>query len=352
MNAPLPEAARYVPYTRVGEQPNIVVDGAPLPSTVLTLSHWPNNQTHPDLCRDTSTETVFAYLDRPDLHQDVPIVTNNHFDEDGLFSMFGIVEPATAAECRDLLTGAALAGDFGVGDDPDALRLCFIVESFCDPEASPLPTATFEGCERRRVESLYRAMLERVPALARDVDAWETLWRDQFEHFEQSSTLIEKGVVKIDERTDVDLAVVTMPGDLPARTVRRYLAPEQAAVHPFAIHNRTSCNRILRMAGGRYELQYRYESWVKLPSRRPSLRVALDGLVVALNELERAAGRWRADEVTEVAPRVWLEGVEESSLDADRFVDLVCQHLSTAPVAWDPFDWESAPVAARAGQDV
>lgn len=342
MNTPLPEPARYVPYTRVGERPNIVVDGAPLPSTALTLSHWPNNQTHPELCRDTSTETVFAYLDRPDLHEDIAIVTNNHFDEDGLFSMFGIVEPATAAEHRDLLIGAALAGDFGVGEDPDALRLCFIVESFCNPEESPLPAATFDGCERRRVEALYRAMLERVPALARDVDAWETLWRDQFEHFEQSRALIDNGAVTIDEHPDVDLAVVTIPGDLPARTVRRYLAPEQAAVHPFAIHNRTPCNRILRLAAGRYELQYRYESWVKLASRRPSLRVALDGLVEALNELERAAGRWRADAMTDVAPRVYLEGVEESSLAPERFVALVCRHLSTAPVAWDPFDWESA----------
>ncbi len=342
MKVPLPEPARYVPYTKVGDRSNIVVDGAPLPSTALTLSHWPNNRTHPDLCRDTSTETVFAYLDRPDLHEDIPIVTNNHFDEDGLFSMFGIVDPAAALEHRELVTGAALAGDFGVGEDPAALRLCFIVESCCDPEESPLPAATFEGCERQRVESLYCAMLDRVPVLARDVDAWEPLWRDPFEHFEQSRMLIDNGVVTIDEQPDVDLAVVTIPTDLPMRTVRRYLEPERAAVHPFAIHNRTSRNRILRITGRRYEFQYRYESWVKMASRRPSLRVALDGLVAALNERERAAGKWRADDVTEVVPRLWLEGVEESSLAADRFVELVCRHLSTAPVAWDPFDWESA----------
>ena len=290
MTQTLPPAARYVPYPDVGGRPNIVVDGAPLASTVLTLSHWPNNETHPDLCRDTSTATVLAYLDRPDLHRDVEIVTNNHFDEDGLFSMFGVVSPEVARDNRDLLAAAALAGDFGVGQDAEALRLCFLIEAFCDPNASPLSAVTFAGCERRRVAALYHAMLERVPELVRNVGAWEALWRDQFAHFERSDALLDRGTVTIEEYADDDLAVVVIPPDLPVQTIRRYLRPEPAAVHPFAIHNRTACNRIIRITGRCYELQYRYESWVRLASRRPSLRVSFDGLLSALNEFERSRG--------------------------------------------------------------
>lgn len=342
MTGSLPSPARYVPYREVGDQPNIIVDGAPLESTVLTLSHWPNNQTHPSLRRDTSTATVFAYLAAPELHRDIPIVSNNHFDEDGLFSMFGVVDPATALEHRDILTGAALAGDFGVFEDLRAVRLCFVVESFCDPDESPLAAGTFDGCERRRVAALYRAMLERVPALARDVDAWESLWRGQYEHLEDSERLFETGAVTIEEHADVDLAVVDIPADLPLRTVRRYLEAERAAIHPFSIQNRTLCNRILRITGHRYELQYRYESWVQLASRRPALRVSLDSLVAELNATERAAGEWRCEDVDEVAPRLFLEGADQSSLAPEAFIDLVRRHLSTAPVAWDPFNWESA----------
>jgi len=342
MTVALPKSAGYVPYFEIGARANIVVDGAPLPSTVLTLSHWPNNQTHPSVCRDTSTATVFAYLDRPELHRDVPIVSNNHFDEDGLFSMFGVCHPEVALEHRELLSGAAMAGDFGVCDDPDAVRLCFIVEAFCDPEHSPLSAATFAGCENRRVAALYREMLDRVPLLADDIAAWEALWRDQYAHLVDSNTLLENGRVTIEENADLDLAIVTIPTGLPRRTVRRYLAPEPAAVHPFAIHNRTERNRILRIIGSRYELQYRYESWVKLASQRPSLRVALDGLVRTLNGLEQAAGEWRADDADGIAPRLWLEGVDASSLPPERFVDEVCRHLSSAPVAWDPYDWEPA----------
>ena len=147
-DASLPDPVSYVPYKEVGGKPNIVVDGAPLDSTVLTLSHWPNNRTPEALKRDTSTATVFAYLDSPDSYQHVEIVTNNHFDEDGLFSMFALVQPVIALGYRELLIGGAMAGDFGVFKDRDAARLCFIIEAFTDKRVSPLPKETFTGCER------------------------------------------------------------------------------------------------------------------------------------------------------------------------------------------------------------
>jgi len=340
MSTSLPAPARYIPYGDIGEQAHIIVDGAPLDSTVLTLSHWPNNQTHESVRRDTSTATVFAYLDSPDLHQDVPLVSNHHFDEDGLLSMFGIVNPQEALAHRELLTDASFAGDFGVYDLQDAVRLCFVIESFCDPATSPLPAATFEGCERRRTAALYESMLGRVAELASDVSAWEPLWRDQFAHLEASHELFARGAVTIDEYPEVDLAVVHIPGDVPEQTVRRYLEPEQAAIHPFAIHRQTDCKRLLRVTGRRYELQYRYESWVQLATGRPLLRAALDDLAAELNAREQAAGNWRCDSVDEVIPRLWLDGVTNSSLQPDEFIETARAYLAAAPVAWDPYDWD------------
>ena len=37
---------------------------------------------------DTSTANVFNYLDRPDLHVPAEVVSNNHFDEDGLVGIY------------------------------------------------------------------------------------------------------------------------------------------------------------------------------------------------------------------------------------------------------------------------
>jgi hypothetical protein len=136
----LPRAAgaRFAPYAAARNLPNIVVDGAPLPSTLLNLAHWPNNQSPPAVRRDTSTATVFAWLDAADLHQSIPWVTNNHFDEDGLFGMYALTEPERALRDRDLLIAASYAGDFGVVTDRGGAPVLHI-EALTDPEASRCP---------------------------------------------------------------------------------------------------------------------------------------------------------------------------------------------------------------------
>lgn len=337
-----PVAPRYQAYHDIGESPNLIVDGAPLKSTVLTLSHWPNNQTPEPLKRDTSTAIVFAYLENPAFHRFVPLVSNNHFDEDGLFSMFALCYPALAMEHRQLLEDASRAGDFGVFESREAARLSFVVEAFAAPGISPLPAPTFSGCERRQVAALYVQMLERLPDILADLSMYKACWQDQDEFLGESLDRVASGEIGIEEIPELDLATVEMPAALQVRTARRYLQPEQTPVHPFAIHSATSANRILRIQGQRFELQYRYESWVQLASRRPMLRVDLKPLADLLNAEEKAPGHWMAEAVTEVAPRLYLDGTAESSLERARFIDLVSEHLRTAPVAWDPYDWDGA----------
>ena len=330
----------FVPYAEVGPRPNVIVDGAPLKSTVLTLSHWPNNQTPAELKRDTSTESVFAYLDTAHFHQAIPVVSNNHFDEDGLFSMFALCQPELALGYRDLLIDASRAGDFGVFESRDAARLCFAIESCASPKTSPLSEAVFSGCERQRVANLYPAMLDYLPGLLADLPSQRSLWEGQDTQLEESLQRVAKGDVTIEEYPALDLAVVILPEDLPERTARRYLEPERAPLHPFAIHQSTTCNRILRVQGERIDFQYRYESWVQLQSRRPALRVALAPFADELNVIETAPGTWVGEDVNEVAPRLYLDGVDCSQISLDRFKDLLTGYLGKAPVAWDPYDWQ------------
>ncbi|MCL4721401.1 MAG: hypothetical protein KJ041_05485, partial [Gammaproteobacteria bacterium] len=272
--------ARYAPYEAARTLPHIMADGAPLPSTVLTLSHWPNTVTPAALRRDTSTATVFAYFDAPELHQSVPWVTNNHFDEDGLFSMYALTAPAEAQAHRALLIAASLAGDFGVVTDRDGARLCFVIEQLTDPEVSLLAPEVFTAPDR--VAALYEALLEALPAVLRDRAAgWPRfgdLWARQDEHLAASEALLRDEVVTLAESPELDLAVVRIPPYLRHRTARRYLRDEQAVLHPFAINSATACTRLLRVQGNRYEFEYRYEGWVQIASRRVPLRVQLGPL--------------------------------------------------------------------------
>jgi hypothetical protein len=55
---------QYVPYPRLDGRPNVVVDGASNPSTVLNLSHWPKSGTDARLKDDLSAQIVFRYGNR------------------------------------------------------------------------------------------------------------------------------------------------------------------------------------------------------------------------------------------------------------------------------------------------
>ncbi len=338
-----PPPAKFTPYAAARALPNIVVDGPPLPSTLLTLSHWPNNQSPPEVRRDTSTATVFAYLDASHLHQAVPWVTNNHFDEDGLFSMYAVAEPESALQDRDLLIAASFAGDFGVVTSPEAARLCFAIEALTDPEVSPLPAEVF--AEPDRVAALYTALLESLPPLLRDLrTGWHRygdLWALQDEHLTASRALLADGIVTLVDSPALDLAVVRIPTYLRRRTARRYLRDESAAVHPFAINSATQCSRILRVQGNHYEFEYRYESWVQLATRRVALRVRLEGLATRLNELEGDPG-WVAEDPTGTAPRLYRPDGTASTIDLDSFLLELEAALTSAPVAWDPYNWQKS----------
>src|SRR3954469_1961894 len=103
---------RYLPYQELSpSSPNIIVDGAAGPGTVLTLSHWPKSGTPAQLKRDTSAEIAFAYLDSPSFQVTAEIVSNNHFDEDGLIGMYALIDTANARKQRELLIDVASAGD-------------------------------------------------------------------------------------------------------------------------------------------------------------------------------------------------------------------------------------------------
>lgn len=333
---------RFIPYAEARQQPNIVVDGAPLPSSLLTLSHWPNNQSPAAVRRDTSTATVFAWLDMPEPKITAPFVSNNHFDEDGLFSVFALTEPQQALAARELLIAASFAGDFGVVRRRDAARLCFVIEALTDPANGALPAAVFAAPDR--VVALYRAVSPLLPAIIRDLQngspRFGALWAAQDAHLDASEALLADGAVTIEERPEIDLAIVRIPPQLSPRPVRRYLEDEQAAVHPFAVNTATPCTRLLRVQGQHYEFEYRYESWLQIVSRRVPLRVRLDGVVERLNALEPAAPMWIADDpMTGIVPRLRRGDTSPSTLSLETVIAELCDAFNSAPVAWDPYDW-------------
>lgn len=329
---------RFIPYPEAGLVQNVIVDGTATTNTLLTLSHWPKSGTPPGLKADTSTAIVFKYLDATACHVEAEGVSNNHFDEDGLVGIFAMVEPEIASAHRDLLIDVAQAGDFGVFSDRQAARIAFTLSAYADPDSSPLPKRLFDLAYPRMAAELYVHLLGLMPRLIAATNEYKNVWEVEDARLAATEALIDEGLVTIDDRTALDLAVVRIPEDLTAGRVHRFTQQRLAECHPFALHNRTTCSRLLIVRGNSVELQYRYEGWVQMASRRPSPRVDLSSLATELNQEERTGGRWVFDGVDQITPRLHLEGSRFSSIPAESIQQRVEEQLRTGAPAWDPYD--------------
>jgi hypothetical protein len=301
---------RFEEYTTSRAHANIVVDGSANSATVLTLSHWPGAATPSELQRDLSAEIAFAYLEQPAQWVDAQVVTNNHYDQDGLVSVFALVEPDAALEHRQLLIDVAAAGDFGTYRDRRAARASMVIAAWGDDQLG------------------YARTLPLLLPLAIDPDRYRHLWETEDAHLSESEAAVGAGTITIDELGDIDLAVVTVPEREPARSGHRFTHQTFEGVHPMALHNTTDRFRMLVLHGHRFRFVDRYETWVQYQSRPTLPRVDMRPLAARLSELDDVT--WRAGAPGDLTPELEHDG--ESSLSARVVTEAVVEHLTTRAI--------------------
>lgn len=85
--------------------------------TDIELSHWIPNRTPERFKADTSTEIAFRFVVAGGLDGRFDLVVNNHFDVDGVLSMFVLLAGEWVLQHRRTIVQAAEMGDFwGWGD--------------------------------------------------------------------------------------------------------------------------------------------------------------------------------------------------------------------------------------------
>lgn len=324
---------RFVPYSQISSRPNIIVDGAATHRTILTLSHWPKSGTPAGLRGDTSAEIVFNYLDDARSRVDADVVSNNHFDEDGLIGIFSMVEPSIASRHRDLLIDAAKAGDFGVYATRDGARLAMTIGAYADRASSPLSQEIFLMPYHDQAAALYGELLKVLPhwlggprgSGSTGLNAFRNLWETEDARLTASEAALDNGIITLEEHREIELAIARIPEGHPD-------------CHPYALHTRTPCNRLLVIHGASVEFRYRYESWVQFSSRPVLPRVDLSVLSEELNQAERSNGRWVFEGVDQITPGLRLEGAPGTTIPADKIVALIEHHLRTGRPAWNPYN--------------
>jgi hypothetical protein len=328
---------RYAGYEPSADEPNVVVDGSPNAGTVLVLSHWPGMPTPAGVDADTSCQMVLRYLDRgADLHGDARVVTNNHFDQDGLAGVHALTDPEDGARRRAQLEGLAWAGDFGVAPDRASARVSMAVSALSEPARSPLtlPDDYDEMCV-----VLYEHALAVLPSWLDDPDRCRDLWAEEDAELDAAEAAIAGGHVRIEERPEVDLAVVTLPAS--GRSAgHRFAGRRFTGIHPMAINAATERSVLLLIdpADGRHHLTCRYEGWVQFRSRPIRPRVALALLADRLTADEPGGTRWSATPPSELTPELATDpDGPGSSLDPQHLATEITGFLAEAPPAWDPY---------------
>ena len=325
---------RYVPYgPELDELPNVIVDGRGNDATVLALSHWPRNHTPAELKADSSTEIAVNYLRSPQrdaYRQDADAVSNNHYDVDGLMSLWAMLNPEAALERAELLVAVGECGDFDRWSGEQATKVTCALYGMETLRSSPIRQGLAKIRDYlERTTFLYREALPLVLDLLDDIDRFEEYWRDEYQKVEADRELFARGEATVQEIPELDLAVFHLP----------------RLLHDMALYEQTACSRVALIIGDdRYQARYRYESWVELQSRRPPPRIDLRPFAELLQAIEGNAGEWAADEVRRSLPRLRLRGPEggtsPSSLTPGLFLRLFAQYLrenaSNEELLWSP----------------
>jgi len=287
-------------HAGLADVPKLSVDGTV--DNAVHLSHWEGNTTPEELRADTSTEIALNFAASPrraEWARGVEVVTNNHFDADGVLSVWATLNGERARGLRDELIAAAEAGDFSEFPNETAVRVSVLLQGGDNPFVpgvnSPLVRHLAGGADVDEAHA-YELVLPEVERVLTRTDEYEPLWRDGWAQIERGLRSFERGRSRVVEDAESRLSVVTLARDIHGDSgfdPARHATPYTAVAH-------NARGEVFLVAtpfgdGWSYRIDYPYYSWAMTYTRPRVARRNLSELVGRLNVLERGRGVWKAD---------------------------------------------------------
>ncbi|HEV8426784.1 MAG TPA: DUF6687 family protein [Pyrinomonadaceae bacterium] len=282
--------------------PKLSVDGTV--DNSIHFSHWEGNRTPNELKADTSTEialNLVASPKRTQLTNGIELVTNNHFDTDGVLSVWTVLNGERTLPHRDLLIAAAEAGDFSEYSSADGVKVSIAIQGLDqaspnNDDGSPL-AKLIAGEEVDDDARAYELVLPRVEHLLTNINDYESLWREGWEKVAAAIDSFERGKSKVTEYPDAKISLITLAPELfdgVGFSPTRHAAP-YTAISKFA-KGELFLIAIPTSAGWFYRIDYPYYSWAETVVRPRVAHRDLTGALQLLNENEsNREGRWQPD---------------------------------------------------------
>jgi len=293
---------RFEFYTdAIKHLPKLSVDGTV--DNSIHFSHWEGNNTPPEVKADTSTEIALNLVSSPNrdaLTNGIELVTNNHFDTDGILSVWTVLNGERALAYRDLLVAAAEAGDFSEYSSDDSVRVSITIQgsdqaSPNNDDGSPL-ARLLAGEDVDDDARAYQLVLPEVERLLTNINDYEPLWREGWNNVAAAIESFERGKSRVTEHDGISL--VTLAPELFDGTgfsPTKHAAP-YTAISKFA-HGELFAIAIPTSGGWFYRFDYPYYSWAETFVRPRVTRHDLTTALQLLNSKEpNRDGRWQTDD--------------------------------------------------------
>jgi len=285
----------------IANLPKLSVDGTV--GNSIHFSHWQDNETPEEVKADTSTEIALNLVTSPNrenLTQGIELVTNNHFDTDGMLSVWTVMTGERAAQYRDVLIAAAEAGDFSEYSTETGIRVSIAIQgsdqaSSNNDDGSPL-ARRIAGAEVDDDARAYELVMPEVERLITNINDYEDLWRDGWENIAKAVESFEAGASKVTELPENQISLITLAPEIFSGSgfnPTRHAAP-YTAISRYA---RGMLYLIAIPAGGGwfYRIDYPYYSWAETIVRPTVHRRDFTDALRRLNDTERNAGSWQLD---------------------------------------------------------
>jgi len=296
----------FIPFSQLKQQRAIVVDSTH--ANGLMLSHWKGAPTPQQLRDDTSAAIVLNALRRELPILELPYVTANHFDIDGFVGVWALLNPELALENEELLRQMALIGDFRELDlnhplAGEALKLvCWINAKERELFYKPFAADEMEEKEASQCTHKFAYFLREFKRVLQDPDWEKGAWEEEVASVLLGYRDMYKPETKLTPYPALGLIIIHTPHPL----------------HYYALFSRTKGYDMVLTCyeHNRYELEYKYTTWVDIASRPTLPRLTMAPLAKRLNELEKSRYRWSHDAITETGPLLRLEGGQLSRTEA------------------------------------
>lgn len=322
----------FVPFYEIKKHKNVVGVDCFHPNA-FCLSHWRGAPIPKNLQDDTSAGIVLNALKYQIPELSFPLISSNHFDVDGFVGVWSLFNSEIALQYENVLKQMALIGDFREfnaqnSDSYYALKLvCWINTLEKKLFYAPFGAQHTPEKEAKLCVEKIEYFLPRFKSVLLNPEIEKENWEAEYNK-------VLKDLQLLNSRGSVQ--------HFPGIRLQVVLCPEP--IHYYALFSKSeNSDMVLALYdNNRFELEYKYTTWINAYSRLSYPRISMAPLAKVLNNGEEYAKVWDYQNITDTGPILRLNGnclskeqrfdhpfnrtIESSSWEANNLVRTVVEY--------------------------